>query len=246
MEVYIRKANHCKRGIKMNNSDNSTAHISTYYDGQVKNTIPYYECFHKETINFIKVAKDNPKVWLDTGCGTGSLVEQAFKYFENTLFILADPSMEMLNQAKEKLARFSKDKTKFLESVSTQEISLGDIKKPDVITAIQSHHYLSMEDRVKATEKCYCLLKEDGIYITFENICPLTPEGVEIGKEYWKQFQIMSGKSTEDAENHMKRFGVEYFPITIENHLSLLKDCGFRVVEVFWYSYLQAGFYCIK
>lgn len=230
----------------MNISDNSTAHISAYYDGQVKNTIPYYECFHKETINFIKVAKNNPKVWLDTGCGTGSLVEQAVNHFDNTLFILADPSMKMLSQAKEKLVDFSQGKIKFLEPVSTQEIKLDDIEKADVITAIQSHHYLSMEDRIKATAKCYDLLNENGIYITFENICPLTPEGIEIGKEYWKQFQIMSGKSIEDSDNHMKRFGVEYFPITIQDHLILLKDCGFRVVELFWYSYLQAGFYCIK
>lgn len=49
----------------INNSDNTTSHISTIYDGQIKSTIPYYECFHKETINFIKVAKNNPKVWLD-------------------------------------------------------------------------------------------------------------------------------------------------------------------------------------
>ena len=240
------KTNHWKWGIKMNNSDNSTAHISTYYDRQVKNTIPYYECFHKETINLVKVAKNNPKVWLDTGCGTGSLVGQAVNHFDNTLFILADPSMEMLSQAKKKLVDSSQDKIRFLEPVSTQEIMLDDIERPDVITAIQSHHYLSMKDRIKATSKCYDLLEENGIYITFENICPLTPEGIEIGKEYWKQFQIISGKSIEDADKHMKRFGVEYFPITIQNHLSLLKDCGFRVVELFWYSYLQAGFYCIK
>lgn len=50
-----------------------------------------------------------------------------------------------------------------------------------------------MEDRVKATNKCYDLLKEWNFY-NFENISPLTQEGIEIGKEYWKEFQISSGK----------------------------------------------------
>ena len=230
----------------MNNIDNSTAHSSMQYDGQINSTIPYYECFHKETINLIRTVKNNPKVWLDTGCGTGTLVKQAIKCFENTYFILADPSIGMLIQVKEKLAYFPQDKIKILPQVSTQEINLGDNEKPDVITSIQAHHYLSMEDRVKATLKCHDLLKEDGIYITFENICPLTKKGIEIGKEYWKQFQISSGKSNEVAAEHIKRFGVEYFPITIQQHLSLLNNCGFRVVELFWYSYMQAGFYCIK
>ena len=230
----------------MNNSDNSTAHLSEYYDSQIRSTIPYYECFHKETINFIKSAKNNPKIWLDTGCGTGFLVKQAIKCFDNTLFILADPSISMLNQAKEKFSNFSQDKIKLLQPVTTQDIMVTNDERPDVITAIQAHHYLSMEDRAKATEKCHDLLVQNGIYITFENISPLTQHGIEIGKDYWKQFQIMSGKSVEDAENHMKRYGVEYFPITIQEHLSLLKNSGFRVVELFWYSYLQAGFYCVK
>lgn len=34
--------------------------------------------------------------------------------------------------------------------------------------------------------------------------------------------------------------------ITIEEHLTLLRNSGFRVVEILWRSYLQAGFYCIK
>jgi tRNA (cmo5U34)-methyltransferase len=191
-------------------------------------------------------AKSRPKVWLDTGCGTGTLVEQAIKYFYDTLFILSDPSAAMLNQAKSKLANLSCDRVKFLEPAPTQEIKLKNGERPDVITAIQSHHYLSAEDRIKATAKSYELLQNDGIYITFENICPLTKQGIEIGKEYWKQFQVDSGKEKLEAEKHMKRFGVEYFPITIEEHINLLKSVGYRTVEMLWYSYLQAGFYCIK
>jgi tRNA (cmo5U34)-methyltransferase len=230
----------------MNNLDNTTAHTSVTYDSQIRNTIPYYDCFHKETINFIRSAKSNPKIWLDTGCGTGTLAEQAIKYFNDTLFILSDPSIGMINKAKDKFANMSNDKVEFLEPAPTQEIKLNNGERADVITAIQSHHYLSSEYRIKATAKCYELLQRDGIYITFENICPMTKQGIEIGKEYWKQFQIDSGKEKLEAENHIKRFGIEYFPITIEEHINLLRSVGFKAVEMFWYSYLQAGFYCIK
>jgi tRNA (cmo5U34)-methyltransferase len=54
------------------------------------------------------------------------------------------------------------------------------------------------------------------------------------------------GKSQEEVDKHLARFGVEYFPITIEDHLKLLKETGFKNVELFWCSYMQAGFYGIK
>ena len=48
------------------------------------------------------------------------------------------------------------------------------------------------------------------------------------------------------AEEHAKRFNNEYFPISVEEHLNLLKETGFKNVNLFWLSHMQAGFYAIK
>ena len=187
----------------------------------------------------------SPKLWLDTGCGTGSLVEQAFDIFKETTFILADPSPEMMNEAKNKLQKRKEDgRIRFLDPVSTENLTFKS--KLDVITAIQSHHYLSKTKREEATRTCYGLLKNKGLYITFENIRPFSKKGIENAKKYWSAFQLSKGKDAEAVKDHMNRFDSEYFPITIEKHLKLLKSCGFQTVELFWYSYMQAGFYCIK
>ncbi|HNX57522.1 MAG TPA: class I SAM-dependent methyltransferase, partial [Spirochaetota bacterium] len=58
--------------------------------------------------------------------------------------------------------------------------------------------------------------------------------------------QLSQGKSEESVNAHLERFDREYFPITVEDHISLLKETGFRRVELFWYSVMQAGFYAIK
>ena len=138
------------------------------------------------------------------------------------------------------------DRLEFLIASPTQEFSQKLEEQPDVITAIQCHHYLSREGRAKATDVCYNLLKEGGIYITFENIRPLTEEGITIGKRYWGNFQLTHGRNDEEVKEHLERFDTEYFPITVEEHLELLRKTGFKTVELFWYSYMQAGFYCIK
>jgi tRNA (cmo5U34)-methyltransferase len=223
-------------------SDNSTPYKAETYDQQVHNTLPYYDFFHDETLNIIRAAKISPKYWLDTGCGTGTLVKKALVQFPNTKFVLADPSSFMLKVSQKKLKNYSN--VEFIEA-STE--NLYDLKtRFDVITAIQSHHYSSIDERQKATQICYNLLQQNGIYITFENTRPLTQLGTEISKENWKNWQIKNGKDPATAEAHMKRFATEYYPITIEEHLALLRRTGFKSVELLWYSYLQAGFYSIK
>ena len=224
--------------------DNSSSHKSKDYDLDIIDTIPYYESFHDESLKLIRTILNEPDIWLDTGCGTGTLVQKALEEFDNTNFILADPSPEMLNIVRNKLSQQFIDRLKILEPVETGNIIIES--KPDVITAIQSHHYMSLNERLEATKNCYGLLKHDGVYITFENVRPTTSSGIKIGKEYWKNFQVSRGRDQKEVEIHLKRFDVEYFPITIEEHISLLKKSGFNVVEIFWRSYMQAGFYCIK
>jgi len=214
------------------------------YDEEIRSILPYYDSFHRETINLIKAMNAKPAIWLDTGCGTGTLVERALKHFPETKFVLADPSAEMLEKTRKKLS--GSDRVTFLKPNSTKDLSTKIIEKPDVITAIQSHHYLSKGDRIKVTKVCYDLMNEGGTYVTFENIRPMTELGVEIGKRNWKSFQLSEGRDQETVEDHIKRFDTMFFPITVEEHVSLLRGIGFNAVELLWYSCMQAGFYCVK
>jgi tRNA (cmo5U34)-methyltransferase len=211
----------------------------------VQTTIPLYREFHKETLSLVRVIRNNPKKWLDTGCGTGTMVLDAIKLFAETEFFLADPAKAMLDIATEKLAEYENKNIKFLEPVSTQDLDFPD-NTFDVITAIQAHHYLDFETRKMATCNCFRVLKNGGVYITFENIKPLTAKGIEVGLQRWKNFQVGEGKPEDEADRHMDRFGKEYFPITVIDHVKLLKGSGFSIVELFWMSYMQAGFYAVK
>lgn len=227
-------------------SENKAPHLPEDYDTKISSVLPFYSFFHQETINLVRSLPSPLKVWMDTGCGTGSLVSKAIGQFPDTKFLMLDPSERMLGQAKEKLSSYSNERIEFLKASPTQEFSQELEERPDVITAIQCHHYLDRENRARAVKKCYELLKEEGIFITFENISPLTEEGISVGKKYWGEFQSNHGRSEEEVEAHLERFDNEYFPITVEEHLELLRKTGFRTVEIFWYSYMQAGFYCIK
>ena len=230
----------------MKQADNTTPHRACEYDKNVRATIPFYELFHAETIDLVKSLKPEPKIWLDTGCGTGYLVERASPHFPNTVFVLADPSEAMLIKAKKRLKGIRPDRLKFFDPVDTEGLRNNLSSKPEIITAIMCHHYLKPEKRRDATQVCYDKLASEGIYISFENIRPRSKEAVEPGLRRWKSFQMSRGRTAAVVEEHGKRFGSAYFPITIDEHLELLKSCGFSVAELFWYSHMQAGFFAIK
>jgi tRNA (cmo5U34)-methyltransferase len=228
----------------LNKPDNASAHTSTSYDALIRSTIPYYDFFHIETVSLVKSIMSSPRLWLDTGCGTGNLVVKTLNEFPDTRFFLADPSREMLVVAKSKIR--NTERVVFLAPISTQELRSVVKEKFDVITAIQAHHYLSLDERRAATETCCELINENGVYVTFENVRPSTKRAIDIEKAKWATYQIANGRSRKDACGHIDRFDKDYFPITIEDHLQLYRNCGFGVAELFWYSYMQAGFYCLK
>lgn len=128
------------------------------------------------------------------------------------------------------------EKVEFLQC-DVRKLSYQEIF--DVVTAIQINHYFKRYDRMATIKKCYNALKDDGIYISFENFAPGSEECTKLYLERWMQFQIANGKSKEEALLHIGRYGRDYFLVTIPESIELLKECGFRMVEILWVSYMQ-------
>ena len=231
----------------MAKSDNTTPYTADEYDKSVRQTIPYYEIIQSETVDLVRTIKPEVNCWLDTGCGTGYLVEIALPRFPQTIFVLTDPSGLMLKQAKNRLKGLPEKRVKYLPPTPSGSLNIYKNEiHPQIITAILSHHYLQKPQRYQATQVCYQLLDKDGVFITIENVTPVTQQGVSLGLDKWKRFQVEHGRSKSEAEEHVRRFNSAYFPISIEEHLNLLRETGFKSIELFWMSYMQAGFYAVK
>lgn len=76
----------------------------------------------------------------------------------------------------------------------------------DIITAIQVNHYLHMDERKIAMQKCYEALKDNGLFISFENFAPFTDLGKSVYLEKWKRYQMKQQKSLEECQQ--KSFGI--------------------------------------
>lgn len=221
-------------------NDNKSAFCSSDYDEKIKQTLPYYDEFYKQVIELVKVFNHNAVRWLDIGCGTGKMGSVALENVELEKFVFCDSSDKMIKLAKEKF------------DCKNADFSVCDIQKLayanefDIITAIQVNHYLHLEERKIALEKCYEALKDNGLYICFENFAPFTDLGKTLYLEKWKQYQIKHGKSLEKSEKHIDRYGKDYFPISLSENMKLMRECGFKAVEILWLSNMQVGLWGIK
>lgn len=206
------------------------------YDRDILNTIPYYDEVYTQIADVVSTAFLNKAVfWLDIGCGIGKMAEVVFKQCNVEKMICIDNSSAMLEVARQKI---SSSYVEFLK-LPIEEVNYDS--QFDVITSILVNHYMTYEERMIAARNCYHALKEKGIFITFENFAPCDEAMKNLYLKRWKKYQYSKGKSIEECEKHLSRYNTEYFPITIQEQIKILRDCGFMSVEIFWCSYMQVG-----
>ena len=221
-------------------NDNRSAYNSCVYDENIVSTLPYYREYHNQIIDLVKAMGKHDIGWLDTGCGTGTLANCVYANRDDVRFTLCDPSEQMLNIATNKLQ--GHDIRVF--NISSQMMTFDS--EFDVVTAVQCHHYLQPDERRTAVENCCRALKDGGVFVTFENIKMTSGESDRIALKRWENFLSDHLKDPALVKMHLDRRGVEVFPITIEEHIKLLREAGFKSVDVLWTSYLQAGFWAVK
>lgn len=220
---------------------NTAPYTADSYDSHILITIPYVQEFYHQTATIIRQYGALNGRLLDLGCGTGMLEKKLREEFPELSIVAADPSAAMLEAAKNKRIPDIEYRTGRSQDLSVEE-------EYDIITAIESHHFFKPQERETVTGRVFRALKNDGIYICFENVIPDEADDYLKQNELsrWQTFQTDAGKPEEEAELHRARCGVYYFPITVKEHIRLLKEAGFRYVYVFWKSYMQMGILGVK
>jgi tRNA (cmo5U34)-methyltransferase len=217
------------------------------YDREVRTVVPFYDMMMEEVLDVVAALKPAPKVWLDTGCGTGYLVGKALAMFPKTQFVLSDPLENMMEGAKTRLQNLRDGRVSYLPPSRSENLALfKDELKPQVITAVLCHHFLQADERLTATKTCFDLLEPGGVYVTVEHTAALNETTKNINMTRWRRFQMAHGRDSDEVEKHLLRYGTKFFPISAAQHIQLLKEVGFKTAEVYWASFVDTGFYAVK
>ncbi|MDE5583940.1 MAG: methyltransferase domain-containing protein [Ruminococcus sp.] len=226
--------------------DNKSAFNVSQYDDNVRKVIPFYDEIYSQIFDIIHTYYAQHEKYkapfsiLDTGCGSGTFAVRAYKELNIDEMVLCDPSENMLSVAREKLS----GKNCTFRCIGSENLDYTE--KFDIIVAVQSHHYFSREMRERAVMNCFRALNSGGIFIYTENTAPFSEIGKDIVLKMVENYGINSGRTGEEVTSHSARYGKEYFPLNISEHLELLRKTGFETAEIFWHSYMQSGFYAVK
>ena len=194
-----------------------------------------YEDLMKKVSDIISEDVPDPRIWLDTGCGTGGLIRMNIGRFPKTQFVLADPSSDNIATAKQLM---NGEQRCLYVTVPTDRLNFGD-STLDAVTAMFCHHYYSdIEDRKKAISNCFRMLKKGGVFITAEHA---RREDQDSADREWISFMTGAGLPEEFASEMVSRRDREYFPLTESAYVELLKECGFSEIEVFWSTCSDMG-----
>ena len=75
--------------------DNKSAYNSNIYDEHITNVLPYYKEYHNQALDVVRAMGICSPVWLDTGCGTGTLAMRILETYPEAKLALCDPSEKM-------------------------------------------------------------------------------------------------------------------------------------------------------
>ncbi len=112
----------------------------------------------------------------------------------------------------------------------------------DVVTAVLCHHYCDEVARARAVARCFARLAPGGVFVAFENVRAESDAGHALQRRRWAAWQREQGRDEATVQAHLAREGTKFFPIRASQHLRLLSDTEFEIVELVWRSQGQAGF----
>ena len=222
--------------------------VAECFENMLERSIPQYEVMRNSVTELVydiintKPRKDSFQI-LDIGCSDGLMLDRLLKKFNNVGYYEGiDVSEAMLKKAND---RFKNNKNVSIEKLDLRE----DFPHLyyDVITSVLTIQFVAIEYRQNIIQNIYdSLSKVNGCFIMVEKVLGNTAQLNNLFvNNYYKQKEI-NGYSKEQIER--KRLSLEgvLVPVTNDWNIELLKQAGFRQIDVFWRWMNFVGYIAIK
>lgn len=191
-----------------------------------------------------KYVVPDAKELLDIGCGAGNYTLKMLSKIPGLNCTLNDLSMPMLEKAKERVTAETTGKVSLIQ-LDMRELELEDEKYDIILAAATLHHLRGDEEWKQLFHKLYKSLKPGGCFWISDLITHDSPSLNDLfQQQYGAYLEGLGG-----PEYRQKVFDyIEYedTPRSINYQLDLLKEVGFKQVEVLHKNLCFAAFGGVK
>lgn len=221
--------------------------VTDCFDDMLTRSIPQYEVMRQSVTNLgMKILEKNKtKSILDMGCSNGlSLEPYAHKFGAHARYKGIDVSEPMLEEAKKRFQGFIK--------VNLMDIDYMDLRTDfpnDIYSLIQSIltiQFTPIEYRQMIIQRVYDNLCNGGAFIMVEKVLGNTNELNEIMIGEYLKMKKQNGYTNEQIERKKLSLEGVLVPVTSNWNMDLLKQAGFKKIDVFWRWMNFEGYIAIK
>ena len=201
--------------------------VASVFDDMLNRSVPFYKENLKLQTEILKnFLSENDKV-IDLGSSTGTFLIELAKKKKNLKLTGIDSSDAMVKRAKNKAKAFGTD----VEFIKADFLDF-DFSGSKAVTANYTVQFIRPLKRERLIKKIYDSLTENGIFIMSEK---LITENKKLNKTmidiYYNYKKTMGYSEFEIAQ---KREALEnvLIPYTMNENIEMLKNAGFKEVEV--------------
>ncbi len=222
--------------------DQETAKV---FDDMVNRSVPFYEEMQRMTTEIAADFATPGSMLYDLGCSTGTtLLALHEKVHPDVQFVGIDESQEMLDKARTKFNAISG-----MRPVDLQQADFHQglfVQDASVVSMILTLQFIRPLYRHKIVQAIYEGLQPQGTLILIEKVTAEDTLFNRLFIKYYYDYKRRMGYS--DLEIAQKREALEnvLIPYRIEENMALLKEAGFKNMEVFFRWYNFAGVVAVK
>lgn len=221
------------------------ATVAAVFDDMVSRSVPYYGEIQRMVCELAGDFAEADTNLYDIGCSTATtllgldaLVDPAVR------FVGIDNAPDMIEKAREKIVQAN---TSRLIDLRVSDLHYGaDIHNASVVMMLLTLQFVRPLYRERVMHTIYNGLNERGALILVEKLTSENSTFNRLFIEHYYDFKRRNGYS--DIEITKKREALEnvLIPYRLDENLQLLKEVGFRSVEVFFRWYNFCGIIAIK
>lgn len=228
------------------------SNVADCFEDMLSRSIPQYDFMRKSVIKLIESIFELSPIKqtrniLDLGCSDGIMLKQMVDSLnpEGTHFLGVDISEPMLDKAKHRL----------IDELISGQVQLKNLdlrtEYPqgmfDIVTSILSIQFTPIEHRQHIIQNIYnSLSNTNGALIMVEKVLGNTDKINNLLVDEYYSIKRDNGYTQEQIDR--KRLSLEgvLVPVTNDWNIDLLKQAGFRQVDVFWRCLNFVGYIAIK
>ncbi|MBN1312076.1 MAG: class I SAM-dependent methyltransferase [Anaerolineae bacterium] len=182
----------------------------------------------------------SPRIF-DLGAGTGNLSRRVLAGIPGSHVTLVDFSDNMLGGSKTVLADFTDRYDIVCEDFFQADFPAGSVD--GVVSSFAIHHARGEEEYLSLYQKIRSWLAPQGVFACCDVIEGGNAGWTHVNEEGWKDHLRSVSFEEEQIDHIFANYHSEDTPISLPQHLTLLKQAGFASVDVLWKKY-NFGVYC--